>query len=89
MEENKVMETNDVFDTEIDDVTTTRSGNGLGKIALVVGSAAAIGVAVWLKTKKRREERKIEKLRKKGYVIIDPNDVCDTEVINVEETKED
>ena len=49
------------------------SGKGLiGAIALGVGLVAA-GVAVYLhKTKDKREARKIEKLRAKGYTILEP-----------------
>lgn len=90
MEENNVMETN-VFDTEIDEyVPEERRGNGiLGKVLIGAGIVTAGAVAIYLKNKKKIEERRIEKLRKKGYVIIDPDNVCDeTEMFDVEETKE-
>lgn len=53
------------------------SGNGV--VGVVIGGAVAIGAGVfaWIKTKPKREAKQIEKLRKKGYTVIEPdaNDV--------------
>ena len=66
------------------------SGNGIvGKVVGTVLTAAALsgGVLWWLKGKEKREAKKIEKLRKKGYVIYKPEEV--EEVEEVVETVDD
>lgn len=74
------------------------SGGGLGKLligGLVLG-AGAIGAFVYKKVQPKLEERKIEKLKKKGYVIykaeeveaivqVDVDDEVEEETDSVEE----
>ena len=82
-EEIKVMDETMVMDVCED---LGKSSKGLiGAMAVGVGLVAA-GVAVYLhKTKSKREARKIEKLRAKGYTIIEPVEVeTDDNVIEVE-----
>lgn len=70
-----------------------RSGNGIfGK--LVLATLVASGTALVLrKTKGKREKRKIEKLRKKGYYICEPeinddvHDVDDCVMVESDETE--
>lgn len=61
-----------------------KTGNGMvGKIVAGVGIAALGAAALWLyKTKEKREAKKIEKLRAKGYVIQAPDEI--EEVIDAE-----
>lgn len=58
----------------------------LGPIAiagtLLIGGLAAGGIWAWKKTKNKRLERKIKKLEKLGYTIVEPEE--DEEVIEVE-----
>lgn len=49
--------------------------SGKGVIGFVAGAAVLVGGAVVLyahKTKDKREAKQVEKLRKKGYVIYEP-----------------
>ena len=65
------------------------SGSGIfGK--LVLGALAVAGGTAFVlhKTKDKREQRKIEKLRKKGYVIREPEtEVQDVDYVSVDETE--
>lgn len=81
--ENKDLTMNEeIINTEVTDLEMCEdyetSGSGLGKIvggiALIAGAAVA-GLAY--KNKAKLEERKIEKLRKKGYVIYKEEDIVD------------
>lgn len=90
MENNELMTMNEeINNTEITDLenyeSSETSGIGLGKIvggiALVAGAAVA-GLAY--KNRTKLEERKVEKLRKKGYVIYKEEDIVD-EVEEVED----
>ena len=69
--------------TEIVDVNDEAkvSGNGiLGKLAIgavIVGGAAAL---IYRKNRSKFEERKIEKLRKKGYVVYKQDEMVAEEV---------
>lgn len=44
-------------------------GNGLKILMGVCGLVAAAGAVAWHKTKDKREQKQIERLEKKGYVI--------------------
>lgn len=54
-----------------------KSSNGV--VGLVLGAVGAVvtGVVVWHKTKPKREAKQVEKLRKKGYTVIEPEDEAD------------
>ena len=78
-EEQKTTELEEIATTMIsevaDDVVTEESGKGgFGKVLLGLSVAAGVVGLVWHKTKDKREQRAIEKLRKKGYEIIEPED---------------
>ena len=78
-EEQKTAELEEIATTMIsevaDDVVTEESGKGgFGKVLLGLSVAAGVVGLVWHKTKDKREQRAIEKLRKKGYEIIEPED---------------
>lgn len=98
MENKDLMAMNEELDNiEVTDLETYEdsevSGNGLGKIVgglLLLGGAAAAGFVY--KNRAKIEERKIEKLRKKGYVIYKEedliegdSDVVDEEVVDTED----
>lgn len=77
-----------------DDVVTEESGKGgFGKVLLGLSVAAGVVGLVWHKTKDKREQRAIEKLRKKGYEIIEPeeevedDEIEDAEYVESEEVK--
>ena len=71
-DETTMVTSDEIEETELmeSDNESERSGNGLGKIVLGVGVVAAGALAAWAyKNRAKLEERKIERLRKKGYVI--------------------
>lgn len=86
-ERNEIMEMNNET-TEVADYDVDQSsGGGLGKVLVGVGLLAVAGVtAVVVKNKDKIEARRIEKLRKKGYVIYHEDDVED--VIQVDEDED-
>lgn len=77
-EEQKTTELEEIATTMIsevsDDEVTEESNGGFGKVFLGLAVAAGVGGLLWHKTKDKREQRAIEKLRKKGYEIIEPED---------------
>lgn len=77
-EEQKTTELEEIAATMIsevsDDEVTEESNGGFGKVFLSLAVAAGVGGLLWHKTKDKREQRAIEKLRKKGYEIIEPED---------------
>lgn len=78
-DEQKTTELEEIATTMIsevsDDEVTEESGKGgFGKVFLGLAVAAGVGGLLWHKTKDKREQRAIEKLRKKGYEIIEPED---------------
>ena len=101
MEENKVMETPEVIEENIELTEPEiyemepeeESGIGLGK--LVLGTALVAGGigALCYKFRGKIEERRVEKLKKKGYVVIEPVDediVIDAEdVDDIEEPEKE
>lgn len=67
------MNVNNVAEQAVEAVKEVNiSGNGV--VGVVIGGAVAIGAGVfaWIKTKPKREAKQIEKLRKKGYTVIEP-----------------
>ena len=89
MENNELMTTEMEQEIVMDDYETECSGGGLGKLAVgaaIVTGVAALGAFAYNKCKDKLEERKIERLRKKGYVIF-KEDEC--EVREIEEFEED
>lgn len=81
MEEIRAFE--EIENTEVDEVNEVEpetSGNGiLGFIAGGLVVAAGATAVVLHKTKAKREAKRIEKLREKGYVVIAPEDLDDIE----------
>lgn len=93
--EPEVIENTDVLESEVYD-EPEESGISLGKLALGVGLVAGgIGILCY-KFKDKFEEHQVKKLKKKGYVVIKPEDednIFDDEdddyVENIEETSEE
>jgi hypothetical protein len=78
MNENEIMEMENEMeefeDCEIQE-TTENSGNGiLGKVLLGTVLAGGAVAAILYKNRKKLEAKKIERLRKKGYVIYKPEE---------------
>lgn len=86
-ERNEIMEMNNET-TEVTEYDVNQSsGGGLGKVLIGLGVLAAAGVtAVVVKNKGKIEARRIEKLRKKGYVIYHEDNV--EEVVQVDEDED-
>ena len=82
-EEQKTAELEEIAATMIsevsDDEVTEESNGGFGKVFLGLAVAAGVGGLLWHKTKDKREQRAIEKLRKKGYEIIEPEDFLEVD----------
>ena len=82
-EEQKTTELEEIATTMIsevsDDEVTEESNGGFGKVFLGLAVAAGVGGLLWYKTKDKREQRAIEKLRKKGYEIIEPEDFLEVD----------
>lgn len=84
-ENEKVM----INDEEIVDTYEETEESGHGALGALVAGAVIVGGAtagILYKTRAKREAKRIEKLRKKGYVICNPEDVdtdsesdCETE----------
>ena len=84
------MEQEITFD-EAEDYGTECSGGGKGKLlvgAAVVAGVTAIGGIVYHKCKGKLEERRINKLRKKGYVIF-KEDECEVRQAEEEDFDDD
>lgn len=87
MNEEMIIVNEEIENTEVAEVEEPEnSGNGiigfvLGGLALAAGATAV----VLHKTKDKREAKKIEKLRKKGYVIVSPQELEEA----IEDTEED
>lgn len=61
-------------DVEIEE-EPEQSGNGILGAILATLAVGAAGTGFWLwKTKEKRKEKRIEKLRKEGYVIYHPDE---------------
>ena len=94
--EPEVIENTDVLEPEVYD-EPEESGIGLGKLALGVGLVAGgIGFLCY-KFKGKFEEHQVKKLKKKGYVVIKPEDEedsfedadCIEDIEDIEETSEE
>ena len=91
--EPEVIENTDVLEPEVYD-EPEESGIGLGKLALGVGLVAGgIGILCY-KFKDKFEEHQVKKLKKKGYVVIKPEDEDDIfedadYIEDIEETSEE
>ena len=91
-----VIENTDVLEPEVYD-EPEESGISLGKLALGVGLVAGgIGILCY-KLKGKIEEHQVKKLKKKGYVVIKPEDEddifedddCIEDIEDIEETSEE
>lgn len=82
-EEMKTFE--EIENTEVIEVNAEPETSGNGILGFVVGGlvvvAGATAVALH-KTKAKREAKKIEKLRKKGYVILTPEEAEELETVS-------
>ena len=96
MEPEVIENTVDVLEPEVYD-EPEESGISLGKLALGVGLVAGgIGILCY-KFKDKFEEHQVKKLKKKGYVVIKPEDEEDIfedtdsieDVEDIEETSEE
>ena len=94
--EPEVIENTDVLEPEVYD-EPEESGISLGKLALGVGLVAGgIGILCY-KFKGKFEEHQVKKLKKKGYVVIKPEDEedifedadCVEDIEDIEETSEE
>lgn len=87
MEEKILTNENELQEIEAtEDYESERSGGGFGKLlgaGLIAGIVAA-GVVAYKKVQPKLESRKVEKLRKKGYVIY-KEDECEVRELEVEE----
>ena len=94
MEDQKTTDLLDeIATTEVDvtEVTEESGEGGLGKVFLGLTIVAGVGGYLWYKTKDKREQRAIEKLRKKGYEVIEPvveeDEIEDAEFVEAEEVE--
>lgn len=90
MNENEVKEL-ELETTEVcEDYEPECAGGGFGKLAAGIGFVAVAGLtAVVIKNKKKLEERKIERLRKKGYVIYRTEEVKEIQEVDDDFDEED
>ena len=78
------------IDTVEDYELEESSGGGLGKLligGLVLG-AGAVGAFVYKKVQPKLEEKKVERLRKKGYVIYKEEEVEAVVQVDVDDVEE-
>lgn len=70
------MNVNNVAEEAVEMVQEARTSNGMLGAVLGVVTAAGAGAFVWFKTKPQREAKRnakqIERLRKAGYTVIEP-----------------
>ena len=86
MEDNKTMELEFVENEDIEVYDEPKkSGSKLGVLAVI--AAVVGGTAVYLHaTKGKREAKRIEKLRKKGYVVYEPVEAEPVQFVEVTES---
>lgn len=96
MEENKMMmteETTEVRPVENNEVESSGGSSTLAKVVIVGAVGAIAGAAAFgmRKLKARNERKTIEKLRKKGWVIEEPeaDEDEDEDIIDGEYSEED
>lgn len=83
MEEIRAFE--EIENTEIVEVNEEPETSGNGILGVIAGGlviAAGATAVVLHKTKAKREAKKIEKLRDKGYVIISPEEAKELETVS-------
>lgn len=94
MDNNEILTTNEeINEVETTDVVyddTEDTGSGLGKLLIGAGVVAVAGVAAFVyKNRAKFEEKKIERLRKKGYVIYKEDEVAEVREIDDDFEDED
>lgn len=87
MEEIRAFE--EIENTEVVEVNEEPETSGNGILGLIAGGLVVAGATavVLHKTKAKREAKKIEKLRKKGYVITSPEEADEIEVYSEDEAE--
>lgn len=89
--ENEIMEITEVETVEEMEDNEVSENSGKKKFGKLLIGAAVVGVvgAILYKNRAKFEERKIEKLRKKGYVIYKADEVetSDAETVEVDEAE--
>ena len=86
MNEEMNIQENEITEVEVYDIPEKSGKGGIGVLA--VCAAVAGGVALYLRaTKDKRKQKKIEKLRKEGYVIYEPTK--EIEVVDCDDVCED
>ena len=94
MNENEIMdvETEEVMDTVTDSKENKDNGSiGIFVAGAVIAGIGAIATIAW-KNRDKLEERRIEKLRKKGYIVYRPQvEAAEDEIVDDEtnETEEE
>ena len=85
MEGNEIVTTNEELnevESGMDYEVTDDAGSGIGKLIIGAGVVAMAGLAAFAyKNRAKYEEKKIERLRKKGYVIY-KEDECEVRDID-------
>ena len=76
-EEIRNYEENEITEVEVYEEPETSGNGALGVILGGLAIAAGATAVVLHKTKAKREAKRIEKLRKKGYVIISPEEAAE------------
>ena len=69
-----------IIENDVDDVNEETDNSGVQTLVILGVGALAIGagVAAWLYTQRDKiEQKKVERLRKKGYVIYKPESIED------------
>ena len=88
MEEIRAFE--EIENTEVVEVNEEPETSGNGILGIIAGGLVVVAGAtavVLHKTKAKREAKKIEKLRKKGYIIISPEEVDEIEAVSEDDTE--
>lgn len=78
-EEIRNYEENEIAEVEVYDEPETSGNGGLGFILGGLAVVAGVTAVALHKTKAKREAKRIEKLRKKGYVILTPEEADELE----------
>lgn len=80
---NEITEETEVMDYNPEDES---SGSNLGAIVAGIGVCAVMGVSAWMyKNRAKLEEKRVERMRNKGYICYKP-EVVDDEACDEEET---
>ena len=97
MENNELMTTEMEQEIATDDYETECSGGGKGLLVvggLILTTIAGVTAYAWNKSKDKREEKQVERLRNKGYVIFkegecEVREVEEDEIVEEETTTEE